>query len=47
IFVLGNITEAARFLKAFNMFVLASKSESYGYVLHEAGLAELPVVATN
>ena len=47
IFVLGNITEAARFLKAFDMFVLASKSESYGYVLHEAGLAELPVVATN
>jgi len=47
IFVLGNITEAARFLKAFDMFALASKSESYGYVLHEAGLAELPVVATN
>ncbi len=46
IFVLGNLHEAARFLKAFDMFVLASKSESYGYVLHEAGLAELPIVAT-
>jgi len=43
----GNITEAARFLKAFDLFVLASKSESYGYVLHEAGLAGVPIVATN
>lgn len=43
----GNITEAARFLKAFDLFVLASKSESYGYVLHEAGLAGVPVIATN
>ena len=47
IFVLGNITEAARFLKAFDMFALASKSESYGYVLHEAGLAGVPIIATN
>lgn len=47
IFVLGSLHEAARFLKAFDMFVLASKSESYGYVLHEAGLAGLPVIATN
>ena len=47
VFLLGNIVEAARFLKAFDMFVLASKSESYGYVLHEAGLAGLPVVATD
>lgn len=42
----GNITEAARFLKAFDLFALASKSESYGYVLHEAGLAGVPVIAT-
>lgn len=47
IFVLGNLHEAARFLKAFDIFALASKSESYGYVLHEAGLAGLPIVATN
>lgn len=46
-FLVGSITEAARFLKAGNLFVLPSKSESYGYVLHEAGLAGLPVVATN
>ncbi len=47
ILLLGNLHEAARFLKAGDLFVLASKSESYGYVLHEAGLAGLPVVATH
>lgn len=47
VFLTGSITEAARFLKAGDIFVLPSKSESYGYVLHEAGLAELPVIATN
>lgn len=47
VFLLGNIVEAARFLKAFDVFVLASKSESYGYVLHEAGLANVPIIATN
>jgi glycosyltransferase involved in cell wall biosynthesis len=47
VFLTGAIPEAARFLKAFDICVLASKSESYGYVLHEAGLADVPVVATN
>lgn len=47
VFLVGPITEAARFLKAASVFVLPSKSESYGYVLHEAGLAKLPVIATN
>ena len=47
IFLLGSITEAARFLLAGDLFVLPSKSESYGYVLHEAGLAGLPVIATD
>jgi glycosyltransferase involved in cell wall biosynthesis len=47
VFLLGNITEAARFLPAGDVFVLPSKSEAYGYVLHEAGLAGLPVIATN
>jgi glycosyltransferase involved in cell wall biosynthesis len=46
IFVLGNLHEAARFLPAFDVCALASKSESYGYVLHEAGLARVPIVAT-
>jgi glycosyltransferase involved in cell wall biosynthesis len=47
VFILGNIIEAARFLKAFDVFVLVSRSESYGYVLHEAGLAGVPIIATN
>lgn len=47
VFLLGHLTDAARFLKAFDLMTLASKSESYGYVLHEAGLAGVPVVATN
>ena len=47
VFVLGAITEAARFYAAFDVCVLASKSESYGYVLAEAGLAGVPIVATN
>lgn len=47
IFLLGNVSEAARLLKAFCIFLFPSKSEAYGYVVHEAGLAGLPVVATN
>ena len=46
VFFLGSVVEAARFLKAFTIAVLPSKSESYGYMLHEAGLAGIPVVAT-
>ncbi len=47
IFLLGSVHEAARFLHAADVFVLASASESYGYVIHEAGLAHVPIVATN
>lgn len=46
VFFTGVIMEAARLLPAFDCFVLPSKSESFGYVLVEAGHAELPVVAT-
>jgi glycosyltransferase involved in cell wall biosynthesis len=47
IFLVGPIHEAANLLKAADMFVLPSKSESYGYVLHEAGLARVPIIASN
>lgn len=47
VFFTGSIHEAARFLPAFDIFLLPSKSESFGYVLLEAGLAKLPVIATN
>ena len=46
VFLTGLVPEAGRLMKAFDIFVLPSKSESYGYVLVEAGQAGLPVVAT-
>lgn len=46
IFLLGPLSDAARFLRAFDISVLASYSEAYGYVIHESGLAGLPVVAS-
>ena len=47
IFFTGTVENAARYLPAFDVFVLPSKSEAFGYVLLEAGQAHLPVVATN
>ena len=47
VFRTGAVPEAARFLKAFDVLVLPSRSESYGYVLHEAGLLGVPVVASD
>jgi glycosyltransferase involved in cell wall biosynthesis len=46
VFFTGTVEEAARLLPAFDLFVLPSKSEAFGYVLIEAGLAGVPVVAT-
>lgn len=42
----GYLEEASRYLKAFDIFVLPSLSESLGYVLLEAGLSEVPIVST-
>lgn len=47
IFFTGTIADAARLLPAFDVFLLPSKSEAFGYVLVEAGQAGVPVVATN
>ncbi len=47
VFVLGAVEEAARFLKAADIFVLASRSEGMPYVLIEALIANVPVVATS
>lgn len=46
VFLLGAIVEAARFLKAADVFILPSQSESYGYVVIEAGLAGVPIIAS-
>jgi glycosyltransferase involved in cell wall biosynthesis len=47
IILTGALSDAARFLKALDIFVLCSHSEAYGYVAHEAGLAEVATIVTN
>jgi glycosyltransferase involved in cell wall biosynthesis len=43
----GFRSDAASLLRAFDLFLHTSTSEALGYVILEAGCAELPVVATN
>ncbi len=47
VFFLGQIPDASRYLKAFDVFALTSIKEGLPYVLLEAGLAGLPVVASD
>ncbi len=47
VFLLGYMDDAQETLKAFDMFTLTSLKEGLPYVLLEAGLASLPVVATD
>jgi glycosyltransferase involved in cell wall biosynthesis len=46
VFLIDNLPNAAQYLKAFDIFVLPSLKEGLPYTLLEAGLAELPVIAT-
>jgi glycosyltransferase involved in cell wall biosynthesis len=46
VFLLGHVDGASQYMKAFDIFMLASLSEGLAYVLIEAGAASLPVVAT-
>ena len=43
----GAIDNASKHLKAFDIFSLTSTTEALGYVLMEAGLAEIPVIASD
>jgi len=45
VFLTGYVDNAAQYIKAFDVFVLTSKSEALALVLLEAGLAEVPVIA--
>jgi len=47
VFLLGFVDEAARFLPAFDLFLLPSLTEGLALVILEAGLARLPLIATN
>ncbi|XKT75391.1 MAG: glycosyltransferase [Patescibacteria group bacterium UBA2103] len=44
--LVGFVENAAAYLKAADIFVLPSRTEALGYVLIEAGMANLPVIAT-
>ncbi|OGZ12586.1 MAG: hypothetical protein A3D67_04230 [Candidatus Lloydbacteria bacterium RIFCSPHIGHO2_02_FULL_51_22] len=46
IFLAGHMSEAYKYLKAFDLFLLPSRTEALSYTLLEAGRAGLPVVAT-
>lgn len=46
VFLTGHIDNAAQYLKAFDIFTLVSISEGLAYVVIEAGMAGLPVIAT-
>lgn len=46
VFLAGHIPDAHKYLKAFDLFLLPSRTEACAYVLLEAGRAGLPVIAT-
>ncbi len=46
VYLLGQIPEAARWLKAFDLFLLPSRKEGLPYVILEAGLARRAVLAS-
>lgn len=46
VLLFGNIPKAYQYLKTFDIFLMPSLSEGLPYVLLEAGLANIPVVAT-
>lgn len=46
ILLIEDIPDASKYLKAFDIFVLPSLKEGLPYVLLEAGLAEVPIIAT-
>jgi len=46
VFLLGNIPEARKLLKALDIFIIPSRTEALPYVALEAGLAGLPTVCS-
>ncbi len=46
VFLLGHVPDASQYMKAFDVFLLPSRSEALAYVILEAGAQETPVIAT-
>lgn len=46
VFLVGRVEEAAKYLKAFDIFTLTSITEALPYVILEAGQAGLPIIAS-
>jgi glycosyltransferase involved in cell wall biosynthesis len=46
IYMYGAVPNASKFLPSFDIFVLSSITEAFGYVILEAGLAGVPVIST-
>lgn len=46
VILLGFLDNAAKYLKAFDLFILPSRSEALALVILESGLSEVPVIAT-
>lgn len=44
--LIGFVADAASYMKAADIFVLPSRTEALGYVLIEAGMAEIPVISS-
>jgi len=47
VFLVGHKNNASTLLKALDIFTLTSTTEAFPYAILEAGLAELPVIASN
>ena len=47
VFLVGYKENASSLLKAFDIFTLTSRTEAFPYAILEAGLAELPVIASD
>ena len=46
VFLVGRITDAYKYLKAFDIFVLPSLKEGFPWIILEAMAAEIPIIAT-
>ncbi len=46
VFLVGKIPDAKKYLKAFDIFTLTSRTEALPYTILEAGLAGLPILAS-